>query len=271
MLPELAGRLLGSADLFEGSGRGPLASLNFVTSHDGFTLADLGQLRAAHNEANGEGNRDGHDDNLSLQPRRRGTERRSGGARARATCSAQPAGHLLLAQGTPMLLMGDELGHSQAGNNNAYCQDNAMTWLDWEQADAACWPSPAGSCALRRDHPALRQRRFLHGPAMATPGLPDVTWLAADGREKDLAHWQDPANHGLGLMLAAPDDGPAAALNARRRPWPSPAPGRGRLAPAARHRVPEAAPGAVGPSLTLPAFGLALLAAVAPGGADTKR
>ena len=126
--------------------------------------------------------------------------------------------------------------------------------------------------ALRRDHPALRQRRFLHGTEQGALGQKDVTWLAADRREKDLAHWQDPKNHGLGLMLAAADEVLLLLMNAHQAPlaFTLPRVGAGwrRLLDTAS---PEAAPGAVGPSLTLPAFGLALLAAVAPGGADTKR
>ena len=209
-VPELAGRLLGSADLFEGSRRGPAASLNFVASHDGFTLADLGAYERRHNEANGEHNRDGHGENHGLNHGVEGASDDPGIEAARARHRRNLLATLLLAQGTPMLLMGDETGRSQGGNNNAYCQDNITSWQDWGTVDAELMAFVRRLAALRRDHPGLRRRRFLHGHHHDRRGLADVTWVAEDGRSKTAAQWQDPARRTLGLMLAgdaAPDAG----------------------------------------------------------------
>jgi len=220
MLPELAARLLGSADIFERRGRKPWASVNHITAHDGFTLADLVSYARKHNEANREGNRDGHDHNLSwnsgvegptsdptIQARRR---------RSRRSLAAT----LMLAQGTPMLLAGDELGRSQNGNNNAYCQDNATSWLDWSRRDLVeerqFRDFVAGLIALRRRHPVFRRRHFLHGRLENGLGQKDVHWLHPQGREMAEADWQDPAQRAVGLLLAgdatlelAPDGTPA--------------------------------------------------------------
>ena len=199
--PELAGRLLGSADIFEGSGRAPQASLNFVTSHDGFTLADLGSYAQRHNEANGEGNRDGHGDNHSLNHGVEGPCDDPGVLAARGRHRRNLLATLLLSQGTPMLLMGDELGHSQAGNNNAYCQDNELTWLDWSALDEPLLRFARRLVALRRDHPVLRRRHFLHGALRDAAGLPDVSWLAEDGAHERGA-MAGPGRRRLGLLLA---------------------------------------------------------------------
>ena len=199
--PELAARLLGSGDLFEGGGRRPWASLNYVTSHDGFTLHDLVSFEKKRNGANLEGNRDGNDHNLSMNcgaegpthdPVVQGLRRRQ---RRNLLCT------LLLAQGTPMLLMGDELGRTQGGNNNAYCQDNEASWVDWEGADTAFAAEVAALIALRRRHPVLRRARFMHGRVRSKDGRPNVTWLAPDGTPKRIAHWQDPLCRAFALLL----------------------------------------------------------------------
>jgi glycogen operon protein len=145
-LPELAARLAGSSDVFGHNGRGPAASVNFVTCHDGFTLADLTSYERKHNEANGEENRDGTDDNMGLNW---GVEGPTGSHAVRALRTQMRRNYLatlLFSQGVPMLLAGDEFGRSQGGNNNAYCQDNEISWVDWDHdAEAAtCSPSPAG-------------------------------------------------------------------------------------------------------------------------------
>jgi glycogen operon protein len=193
IVPELAARLLGSADLFEGSRRAPWASLNFVTSHDGFTLADLGTYAHKHNEANGERNRDGHGENHGLN---HGVEGSSDDPAVRLARDRHRKGllaTLLLSQGTPMLLMGDELGHSQQGNNNAYCQDNPTSWLDWEHIDEALLGFVRRLIALRRSRPGLRHERFLHGAA--------AKWLDERGRPMTATQWHEPSRRFVGLRL----------------------------------------------------------------------
>jgi isoamylase len=214
-LPGLATRLLGSADRFEASGRGPWASVNYVAAHDGFTTRDLVTYEHKRNEANGEGNRDGHGDELSSGY---GADGETDNPAANAIRLRQRrnllATVLLAAQGTPMLLMGDEAGRSQGGNNNAYCQDNPTSWYAWEGMplrEEAFRDFVARLIALRRTHPALRRRRFLHGATRGPAGLKDVAWLGRDGREMTAAAWEDPANLALGLLLdgaADPDLGP---------------------------------------------------------------
>ncbi len=203
VLPELGARLLASSDLFEHQGRRPWASVNFVTSHDGFTLHDLVSYNEKHNEANGENNRDGHDHNLSYN---HGVEGPTDDPEIDAVRRRQMRNMLatvLFAQGTPMLLMGDEFARTQQGNNNAYCQDNEISWLDWSRA--ADWPELAAfvarAVALRQRHPVLRRTRFLHGLERSRDGIRDVTWIAPDGREMHAEAWRDPENRTLGLML----------------------------------------------------------------------
>lgn len=188
MTGELATRLAGSADLFAAKRR-PSRSVNFVVAHDGFTLADLVSYAGKHNAANGEDDRDGTDANYSWN---NGIE---GGTDDAAVLAARRAdmrallATLLLARGTPMLTMGSELGHTQHGNNNAYAQDNATTWLDWAQAEPGLADFVAQLAALRRDHPALRQDRFLTGAATDATLLPDVAWRAPDGHP--MADWAE--------------------------------------------------------------------------------
>ncbi len=203
VLSDLAGRLLGSADLFEHAGRRPQASINLVTSHDGATLRDLVTYVQRHNLANGENNRDGHHDNLGANY---GIEGPSDDPAIRAVRQRQcrnMLATLLLAQGTPMLLMGDEFGRTQSGNNNAYCQDNELSWCAWDlDADAASLQDFVRRLvALRREHPLLRQVRYLHGRRHSEAGVPDVAWLAADGHRMHHRHWHDAANRCFGLRL----------------------------------------------------------------------
>ncbi|WP_283177847.1 glycogen debranching protein GlgX [Gemmobacter sp. 24YEA27] len=188
---DLAGALLGSAGVFDHSARQATASVNFLTSHDGFTLQDLVSYSEKHNEANGEGNRDGHSDNHSDNLGVEGPSNDPVIRAARDLRKRNLLATLFLSQGVPMWLMGDEIGHSQGGNNNAYAQDNAITWADWSKADQALTAFVSRFAALRRAHPELRQHRFLHGKIRAD-GFRDVIWRRADGQEPSAGDWQDP-------------------------------------------------------------------------------
>ena len=202
LAPELAKRLLGSAELFEGSGRAPFASVNFVAAHDGFTLTDSVSFTRRHNEANGEGNRDGHTHEVSTD---HGVE----GLSDDPVILARRQRHLrlllatlFLSQGTPMLLMGDENGRSQNGNNNAYCQDNPTSWYHWTPAKGyALSPFIAELAALRRRHPILRGDRFLHGRFTDAQGVPDALWLDLDGCPMPAKRWADPQLRAFLLVL----------------------------------------------------------------------
>ncbi len=176
MQGELATRLSGSSDVFAARARPPSRSINFVTAHDGFTLADLVAYSAKHNEANGESNRDGSDSNDSWN---HGVEGPTGDAAivaARERDVKSLLATLMVARGTPMLSMGDELGRTQRGNNNAYSQDNALAWVDWDHADDVLVDFVAALCALRHAHPALRADRWLAGAPVDASGIPDVEW-----------------------------------------------------------------------------------------------
>lgn len=188
---ELARRIAGSAEIFDRTGRGAGSSVNYVTAHDGFTLQDVVSYRQKHNLANGEGGHDGHHDNCSDNLGAEGPTGEPAIRAARARRVRALLATLFLAQGTPMLLAGDELGQSQGGNNNAYAQDNALTWLDWARADPALAAFVARLSTLRRAHPALRQDRFLHG-ARRADGLRDLVWRRADGREAGPEDWHRP-------------------------------------------------------------------------------
>ena len=207
-LPELASRLTGSSDLYETSGRRPVASVNFVTCHDGFTLADLVSYDRKHNEANGENNHDGSDDNRSWNC---GTEGPTDDAEINALRKRQVRNFLVtlfFSQGIPMLLAGDELGRTQQGNNNSYCQDNEISWVDW---DAAAKHSDliefvATLSALRRAHPVLRRRRFFSGQTGDSgDGQRDIIWLTPSGDEMDGDDW----NSGYAKALAVCVNGDA--------------------------------------------------------------
>ncbi|RYF67533.1 MAG: glycogen debranching enzyme GlgX, partial [Comamonadaceae bacterium] len=204
---DFAHRLLGSSAEFHHSGRAPTASVNFICAHDGFTLRDLLSHDRRHNEANGEHNRDGHGHNLSANQGVEGdTADAAVQARRRARTRALLA-VLMLSQGTPMLLAGDEVGHSQGGNNNAYCQDNATTWLDWAQADTALAGYVARLAALRRIAKPLRRAQWW--PAQAAPGQGGVHWLRPDGAPLQPADWEDRRQHALAVLFE-PADGAAS-------------------------------------------------------------
>ncbi|MCU0900165.1 MAG: glycogen debranching protein GlgX [Cypionkella sp.] len=207
LTPDLAKRLLGSAERFDHSGRSATASVNFITAHDGFTLEDLVSFTVKRNWANGEDNRDGHSDNHSDNMGVEGPSDDPGVRAARDLRKRNLLATLFLAQGVPMLLAGDELGHTQGGNNNAYAQDNEVTWLDWAKADTTLVDFVARLAALRRAHPVLRQRRFLHARKRAADGLPDVIWRKPDGSLPSPQDWHDPAFRALGVEIRMAAEG----------------------------------------------------------------
>jgi glycogen operon protein len=201
---DLAYRLSGSSDLYRDDDRMPNASVNFVTSHDGFTMRDLVSYDRKHNDANGEHNRDGIDDNRSWNC---GVEGETDDASVRSLRRQQArnlAATLLLSTGVPMWLAGDELWRTQRGNNNAYCQDNKVSWLDWSLDDdgAGMREFVRHVIALRRAHPALRQRYFFDGRPMVEGGPKDITWLGPGGAEMTDADWFDGHRRTLGMLLA---------------------------------------------------------------------
>ncbi|KMM75200.1 glycogen debranching protein [Xanthomonas sp. NCPPB 1128] len=211
-LAELATRLTGSADLFNHRGRRPTASVNFVTAHDGFTLHDLVSYAHKHNEANGEHNRDGSDNNISANYGVEGETDDEDINALRLRQMRNLLATLLLSQGTPMLLAGDEFGRSKGGNNNTYCQDNELTWLNWEAGPRAHQLSAFVSrlTHLRAHYPLLHRARFFDGAYDEELGIKDVTWLAPDGEEMTEASWHDP--HARALMMRLDGRAPSSGL-----------------------------------------------------------
>jgi isoamylase len=204
VVPDLAFRLTGSSDLFEHHGRRPRASVNFVTAHDGFTLEDLVSYNEKHNDANMEDNRDGANDNHSWNC---GVEGPTGDPEVRRLRIQQKRNFLatlLLSQGLPMLLAGDEFGHTQFGNNNAYCQDNELTWLRWDELerDPRLFEFVRSLTRVRLEHPALRRTHFFHGAHFTEDApLKDITWLMPDGAEMTEEAWSAGHPRTLGLLL----------------------------------------------------------------------
>jgi len=207
MMPDLAKRLLGSSERFDHSSRAATTSVNFLTAHDGFTLADLVSFSVKRNLANGEDNRDGHDDNHSDNLGHEGPTDDPAIAGARALRLRNMLATLMLSQGVPMLLAGDEIGNSQGGNNNAYAQDNQTGWVNWAADDTAMTEFVAALAKLRRSNPVLRQRRFLHAATRPTDGLPDVIWRRADGDTPRAEDWHDPAFRCLCVELRMAAEG----------------------------------------------------------------
>ncbi len=191
MVRRLSTRLTGSAWQFDHSGRSAGSSVNFLTAHDGFTLADVVSYEAKHNEANGEDNKDGHGENFSDNLGVEGPSDDTGILAARARRRRNMMATLLLSQGTPMILAGDELGHSQDGNNNAYNQDNPTTWIDWSQVDHTFFEFTRHLIAFRKAHPILRQTRFLHSEERIADGLEDLFWRRPDGALMEDEDWAD--------------------------------------------------------------------------------
>ncbi|MGO4571842.1 glycogen debranching protein GlgX [Microvirga sp. 2TAF3] len=215
-LPELASRLTASADLFNKRGRRPWASVNFVTAHDGFTLNDLVTYNHKHNEANGEGNRDGHEHNLSWNHGVEGPTRDPKIRSLRLRQMRNMLATLLFSQGTPMLLAGDEFARTQKGNNNAYAQDNDISWIDWAGIDedsAKLLQFTRKLIQLRNTQPVLRRGRFLTGLYNEELDVKDVTWLTPDGKEMGPEHWEDRNARCMSILL----DGRAQPTGIRRR------------------------------------------------------
>jgi glycogen operon protein len=202
---ELAERLTGSSDLYQANGRSPFASINFVTAHDGFTLADLVSYNDKHNDANGEDGRDGTDDNRSWNCGVEGPTTDPAISVLRRRQIRNLLATLFLSQGVPMILGGDELGRTQHGNNNAYCQDNEISWYDWGAADNDLLAWTRTLIALRAAHPVFRRRRFFQGRTVrrrpGSDGLPDVAWFRPDGAEMSDADWEVGYAKSLGVFL----------------------------------------------------------------------
>ncbi|MBF9194702.1 glycogen debranching protein GlgX [Microvirga terrestris] len=215
-LPELAARLTASADIFNKRGRRPWASVNFVTAHDGFTLNDLVSYNEKHNEANGEDNKDGHDHNLSFNYGVEGPTEDPDIRSLRLRQIRNMLATLLFSQGTPMLLAGDEFAHTQQGNNNAYCQDNEVSWIDWEGIDQdgiELLEFTRKLIQLRQNLPILRRMRFLSGIYNEELDVKDVTWLTPAGDEMTPENWEDPNARCISILL----DGRAQPTGIRRR------------------------------------------------------
>jgi len=200
-LDEFASRLTGSSDLYEHTGRRPVASINFVTAHDGFTLRDLVSYNEKHNEANVEDNKDGESNNKSWNCGVEGPTDDPAINALRARQQRNFITTLLLSQGVPMISHGDELSRTQRGNNNVYCQDNELSWINWEQADNDLIEFTRSVSALRAAHPVFRRRRFFNGLPVrrrGTAGLPDISWFAPDGSEMSEDDWES----GFGKSVA---------------------------------------------------------------------
>jgi isoamylase len=274
--PELASRLSGSSDIFQGSGRSPYASINFVTCHDGFTLRDLVSYERKHNEANGDQNRDGSDSSWSANWGVEGETASVPVLRMRRRMMRNLIASLAFSQGVPLISHGDEVARTQHGNNNAYCQDGPLSWIDWGLDEEAreLLRFTRQVFEIRRANPVFRRRRFFAGDPVSDEGEKDVSWLRPDGREMSAAEWHDPKNRVLGMLIhgeasdevderGRPNQGETLLLmlngGGRARAFQLPAmsgPGRWRqlVHTAGRERDPT------GPALNLPAHSLVLLA-----------
>ena len=209
---DMAGKLLGSAKNFDHSGRTPQAAINFVAAHDGFTLTDTVSYNNKHNMANGEDNRDGHGHNLSENMGVEGPTDDVFINAVRRKRKKNMLATLLLSQGVPMLLAGDEFGHSMQGNNNAYCQDNEITWLNWGGADAELLDFTRELIALRKSRPHFTQTQFMHGEAVTKSGAQNADWLRADGAKMHLGDWENPNFKAFALLLTLPDQDTLAVI-----------------------------------------------------------
>ncbi len=244
-LPGMAYRLTGSSDLYEKSRRKPHASINFVTAHDGFTLCDLVSYNEKHNESNGESDRDGHPENLSWNCGVEGPSDDPEIIELRARQQRNFLATLFLSQGVQMLLAGDEIGRTQHGNNNAYCQDNEISWVDWklDKPKRELLQFTRNLLHLSRRHPVLHRKNFFQGRQIHGSELRDLVWFRPDGQEMTDADWRNPASHCVGLRLAGEaieeldergnqivDDTLLVLLNAYHQPIPFALPShRGRI------------------------------------------
>jgi glycogen debranching enzyme GlgX/malto-oligosyltrehalose synthase len=201
---EIGYRLTGSSDLYESSGRRPTASINLISAHDGFTLTDLVSYEHKHNEANGEDNRDGRDGELAWNSGVEGPSEDERIVALRRRQRKNLMATLLLSQGTPMIVAGDEFGRTQRGNNNAYCQDNELSWLDWNWApdQRAMFEFTKWMLGLRRDHPALHRSKFFQGRAIYGTDVHDIAWFRHDGQPMSTDDWNNPSTQSLVMFLA---------------------------------------------------------------------
>lgn len=200
MLAEFAERFTGSSDLFQDY-RKPTASINFITAHDGFTLHDLVSYNEKHNQQNGEDNQDGESHNRSWNCGEEGPTQDPAVLALRKKQQRNFLSTLFLSQGVPMLLAGDEMGRTQQGNNNAYCQDNEISWINWEQADRELLEFTRQLIRLRREHPVFCRHRWFHGEAEAEPGNEDIAWFLPEGKQMTENHWQHDFARSLGVFL----------------------------------------------------------------------
>jgi glycogen operon protein len=203
-LDDLAFRLTGSSDLYEGSGRRPYASINFVTAHDGFTLRDLVSYNEKHNESNGEGNRDGHDHNISWNCGVEGPSDDPEVVALRARQQRNFLATLLLSQGVPMLVAGDESGRTQGGNNNAWCKDDETSWVDWnlDEGQRDLLEFTRQLIGIFHQHPVLRRRKFFHGRQIRGAEIEDISWFRPDGSEMTDDDWRNEQARSLAVRLA---------------------------------------------------------------------
>jgi glycogen operon protein len=201
VLGDFSYRFTGSSDLYQGSGRRPLASINFVTAHDGFTLHDLVSYNERHNEANGESNRDGENHNRSWNCGTEGPTEDPEVIALRGRQKRNLLTTLFLSQGVPMLLAGDEIGHTQGGNNNVYCQDNPISWIDWENADGNLLEFVQSLIRFQHSHPVFRRRRWFQGRPIRGKELADIHWFKPSGEEMLDQDWQTSYAKSLGVFL----------------------------------------------------------------------
>jgi isoamylase len=200
-IDEFAYRLTGSSDLYETSGRRPFASVNFITAHDGFTLTDLVSYDHKHNEANGEEGRDGTDDNRSWGCGAEGPTDDPFVNELRGRQRRNLLATLLLSQGVPMIVGGDEIGRTQHGNNNAYCQDNEISWFDWTSVDEDLLAATKNLIEFRRKHRSFRRRRFFEGRPIHGGGIEDLLWFRPDGEEMGEEEWDNGYAKSVGVYL----------------------------------------------------------------------
>ena len=211
MLGDFAYRLTGSSDLYAWSGRRPSASINFISAHDGFPLADLVSYDEKHNEANGEENRDGEDHNRSWNSGVEGPTDDESIGQIRASRQRSMLVTLLLSQGVPMILAGDELGRTQQGNNNAYCQDNEISWIDWDHTDEELLDFVSRVSSLRSSHAVFRRRRWFEGRELHGDDVDEIRWYALEGTEMTSDDWNVGYARSLSVYLNGDvaTDGPA--------------------------------------------------------------
>ena len=209
--PELATRLAGSGDLFDHHKRRPWASINYLASHDGFTLLDIVSYKEKHNAANLEDNKDGHSENFSANWGVEGPTEDAAILAVRGKVMRAMLATLFFSMGTPMLLAGDAFGRTQSGNNNAYCQDNEISWIDWQRAEQPEMQElekfVARLMTLRRTHPTLRSSQFMHGQKEISSNLRDIEWFNEEGVPMEPVHWQDPERRLLAMRRAAISEG----------------------------------------------------------------